>query len=145
MQNLLGIFSKKAIPNSNDFFAILEDFSLYGKRDVRVKINGHFLLAFFDPCGVENYPMHISADKTKIMFFGGHIYNLEKIAKEIANTNNLNPTEITQIFNINPEKFLSDCNGVFSLVYYNNIENEIIIANDALVYTHYLFTKMITI
>lgn len=130
MKLLLGIYSKKTKPDPDEFSAMLEDFSLYEKRKIQFKIIGKLLIASYDPSGTDPEPLAVSMDGSSKLFLGGHIYNLNKLAETFSFSKGKGLSELPQYFINNTEKFLSDANGIFSLVYYNTNNNELIIAND---------------
>jgi len=130
MKLLLGIFSKKSKPDPNEFSAMLEDFSLSGKRKIPFKIIGKLLIASYDPSGTDPEPLVASMNGSSKLFLGGHIYNLNKLAEIFSFSKGVGLSELPQYFANNAEKFLSAANGMFSLVHYNTDNHELIIAND---------------
>ncbi len=130
MRLLLGIYSKKTKPDPDEFSAMLEDFSLYGKRKIPFKIIGNLLIAHYDPSVTGPEPIAASMDCSSKLFLGGHIYNLNKLAEIFSFSKSKGLSEMPQCFTNNIEKFLSAANGIFSLIHYNTINDELIIAND---------------
>jgi len=108
----------------------MEDFSLYGGRKINTHIYGQLLLVTYDPNGGDTYPYASSSDDTQIVFLSGHIYNLDKLAEIFSISKGIGLSELPQYFANNAEKFLSAADGIFSLVYYNALTHELIIAND---------------
>jgi hypothetical protein len=138
MSLFLGVYSRKAKVELEEWRDVIDDFSLHGEREIRSRRDGKILFSTFS--SRTDHCSHITENErgSLIVLFSGRIYNFDsKVTKLIEMGHRFkdrqNPAEfLVHSYEEHGTSFLKRTNGNFAFGIYDKRRQELVLGNDLL-------------